>query len=77
MTLRGTRGSSALPRPLCPPCCHLHVEAEYPGGLGVDDQRELGRPHDRQVGRLRTLEGAAGIHAENTRVSASYLPQVR
>jgi hypothetical protein len=28
-----------------------HVEAEHPGGLGVDDQLELRRLHDRQVKR--------------------------
>ena len=39
------------------------VEAEHPGGLGVDDQLELGRLHDRQVGGLRALEDAAGIDA--------------
>jgi hypothetical protein len=29
-----------------------HGEAEHPGGLGVDDQLELGRLHHRQVRRL-------------------------
>src|SRR5947199_752380 len=38
-----------------------HFEAEYPGGLGVDDQLELARLHHRQVRRLRALEDAAGI----------------
>jgi len=36
-----------------------HSEAEYPGGLGVDDPLELGRLHDRQLLRLRSLEDAA------------------
>ena len=36
-----------------------HVEAERLGGLEVDDQLELGRLHDRQVGRLLALEDAA------------------
>ena len=44
-----------------------HVEAEHPGGLGVDDQLELGRLHDRQVGRLRALENATGIDADLTK----------
>ena len=39
------------------------VEAERLGGLEVDDQLELGRLHDRQVGRLLALENAAGIDA--------------
>ena len=33
-----------------------HVEAERLRGLEVDDQLELGRLHDRQVGRLLALE---------------------
>ena len=40
------------------------VEAERLGGLEVDDQLELGRLHDRQVGRLRALEDAAGVDAD-------------
>ena len=43
-----------------------HVEAEHPGGLGVDDQFELGRLHDRQVRRLCALEDAADIDADLT-----------
>src|SRR6516164_306098 len=43
-----------------------HVEAEHPGGPGVDDQLELVRLHDRQVRRLGTLEDAAGIDANLT-----------
>src|SRR5260370_16872275 len=35
-------------------------KAEHPGGLGVDDQFELGRLHHRQVCRLGALEDAAG-----------------
>src|SRR5262249_10875831 len=38
-----------------------HSEAEQPRGLGVDDQLELGRLQDWQVGRLRSLEDATGI----------------
>ena len=38
-------------------------EAERPGGLEVDDQFELGRLLDRQVGGLRALENAADIDA--------------
>ena len=37
------------------------VEAERLGGLEVDDQLELGRLHDRQVGGLRALENAADV----------------
>ena len=40
------------------------VEAEHPGGLGVDDQLELRRLHDRQVCGLRALEDAADIGAD-------------
>src|SRR5262249_38040402 len=43
-----------------------HFEAERPGGLGVDDQFELTRLHDRQVRGLRALEDAAGIDADLT-----------
>ena len=43
-----------------------HGEAEHPGGLGVDDQLELGRLHDRQVRGLGALEDAAGIDADLT-----------
>ena len=32
--------------------------------LSIDDQLELGRLHDRQVGWLRALENAAGIDAD-------------
>src|SRR6266516_4480762 len=35
-----------------------HVEAEHPGGLGVDDQLELAQLFDRQVRRLCALEDA-------------------
>jgi hypothetical protein len=38
-----------------------HGEAEHPGGLGVDDQLELGRLHHWQVGWLSALKNAAGI----------------
>src|SRR6266700_5335112 len=43
-----------------------HCEAEHAGALDVDDQLELGRLHDRQVRRLRTLEDATGIGAKLT-----------
>src|SRR5215510_12521093 len=36
-----------------------HVEAERARGLQVDDELELGRAHDRQVGRFLALEDAA------------------
>ena len=38
-----------------------HGEAEHPGGLGVDDQLELGRRLDRKVGRLRALKYAIDV----------------
>ena len=41
-----------------------HGEAEHPRGLWVDDQLELRRLHDRQVGRLGALEDAAGVDAD-------------
>src|SRR5262249_4164770 len=41
-------------------------QAEHPGGLVIDDQLELGRLHHRQVRRLRTLENATGIDADDT-----------
>ena len=43
-----------------------HGEAEHPGGLGVDDQLELGRLHHWQVGWLSALKNAAGIDADLT-----------
>jgi hypothetical protein len=41
-------------------------EAERVGGLQVDDQFELGRLHDRQVGRLGAIKNFAGIGADLT-----------
>src|SRR5262249_15545119 len=43
-----------------------HGEAEHPGGLGVDDQLELGRLYDRQVRGFGALEDAAGVEADLT-----------
>src|SRR5262245_41790008 len=40
-----------------------HLKAEGSGGLGVDDQLELGRLHDWQVRRLRSPEDATYIDA--------------
>ena len=40
-----------------------YVEAERLGGLEIDDQLELGRLLDRQVGRFITLENPAGVDA--------------
>ena len=39
------------------------VEAKRLGGLEVDDQFELGRLHDREVGRVGTFENAADVNA--------------
>jgi|SRR6516225_9224444 len=36
------------------------------GRLGIDDQLELRRLHDREVCRLGTLEDATGIHPDLT-----------
>src|SRR5262249_26625202 len=44
-----------------------HIEAEHPGGPGIDGQLELVRLHDRQVRRLGALEDAAGIDADLTK----------
>src|SRR5262249_54379256 len=41
-------------------------EAKQPGGLGVDNQLELARLHDRQVRRLGALEDATRIDAHLT-----------
>ena len=41
-----------------------HGQAEHPCGIGVDDQFEFRRLHDRQVRRLNTLEDAAGVGAD-------------
>src|SRR5262249_27884325 len=43
-----------------------NFKAQYPRGLEIDDQLELGRLRDRQVGRLRALEDATGIDAHLT-----------
>jgi hypothetical protein len=43
--------------------CRRHSEAEHPGRWNVNDQLELGRLHDRQIRRFRTLENAAGVNA--------------
>ena len=40
-----------------------HGETEHPGGLVVDNQLELARLHDWQVGGLLALEDAADIDA--------------
>src|SRR5258707_11995671 len=43
-----------------------HGEAKYPGGLGVDDQFELTRLHNRQFRRPGALENATCIDADLT-----------
>jgi hypothetical protein len=52
---------------LIPQAFSAHVEAEHPGGPGVDDQLELVRLHDQQVRRLGALEDATGIDADLTK----------
>ena len=42
------------------------MEAKHPCCLRVDDQLELGRLDDRQLGRLRAFEDAAGVDTELT-----------
>ena len=54
-----------------------HGEAEHPGGRGVDDQLELGRLHDRQIGGLLALENAAGIDAELAKAAGTAYLTVR
>src|SRR5262249_8669416 len=44
-----------------------HCEAKHPGCLRVNYQLELGRLHDRQLGRLRAFEDAAGVDPELTK----------
>src|SRR5271166_646755 len=44
-----------------------HLDAEYPGRLQVDDELELGRLQDRQIGGFRTLEDLAGVDAHLTK----------
>src|SRR6516162_1511220 len=43
-----------------------HFEIEHPCGLSVNDKLELAHLLDRQFPRLRTLENATGIDADNT-----------
>jgi hypothetical protein len=40
-----------------------HGDAERFGSLEIDDEIELGRLHDRQIGRLDTLENFSGVQA--------------
>jgi hypothetical protein len=51
-----------------------HVKAEYPGGLVVDDQLELGRLHDRQVRGPGAFEDASGIDTGLTPRTAMLAP---
>ena len=51
-----------------------HVEAEHPGGFGVDDQFELGRLDDWQVGRLRAFKDSTGIDADLMPQSVMLVP---
>ena len=39
-----------------------HIQAERVRGLKIDDQLEIGRQLDRQLGRLRPLENEAGVY---------------
>jgi hypothetical protein len=38
-----------------------YIDAERPRGLQIDDEFELGRLHDRQIGRIGALENFAGV----------------
>jgi hypothetical protein len=49
-------------------------EAEHRGGLDVEDQLELARLYNRQVGGLRTLEDAADINTACRIASAIRAP---
>src|SRR5262249_58807593 len=42
-------------------------EAQRPCGLGIDDQLELGRLHNRQICWLGALEDSTGVDAELTK----------
>ena len=67
-----------------PPKCHSitssarasrvggHVEAERPGGDQVDDEIELGRLLDRQVGRLRPAQNLVDISAARRNRSGKF-----
>src|SRR5262249_15073715 len=46
--------------------CRRHFEVEHPCGLSVNDELELADLLDRQFPRLRTLEDATGIDADDT-----------
>ena len=54
------------PRRRCEQRFRRHRHAECLGRLEVDDELELGRLHDRQVGGLGALEDVAGIDANLT-----------
>src|SRR5215813_5521081 len=43
-----------------------YVKAEHPGRLGIDDEFEFARLHDRQVRGLGALEDESGIDADLT-----------
>jgi hypothetical protein len=51
-----------------------HVDAKRLGGLEVNDQLELGRLHNRQVGRTLSFKNPACVDAYLANVSASRLP---
>jgi hypothetical protein len=41
-----------------------HIDAERPRRFQIDDELELGRLHDRQIGRVGALENSAGVDAD-------------
>jgi hypothetical protein len=43
-----------------------HLDAKQPGGLLADDELELDRLNDRQIGRLLVLEDAADVSKRRT-----------
>ena len=54
-----------------------HVEAERLGGLEVDDQLELGRLLDRQVGRFRSAQNFVDKSAARRNRSGKFGPSRR
>jgi hypothetical protein len=41
-----------------------HIQAEHLGSFEIDDEVELGRLHDGEVGGLRAFENTAGVDSD-------------